>query len=798
MLLGVVRNFLWFFFEFFSIRELSSTLFSPWHRDVSRKYWRGFDPVRWTRLVAENLVSRVIGAIVRLCVIFFGLLLCLVMATFAVLFLGIWILFPVVVVVSIFLGSAQGEILYGLLGVVSICVGIVSFFHHKKMRNDAVPSHAEEFFKRKWFCRVLHRVGIDISESALQTFRSSVEIGELLEEHSVSETDFQQALAWEQMLERDRAHRVAFWRVENLRRIRPLARQWRFGFTPHIDQYGFDILSLKGFEEIRICAHPEELESMKMTLFRPSQNSILLVAPPGTGRKSLIQFLAKQVLDRSTDVFSSGERLIALDLDRIISSNQDADSAREFIEQVFSEAVFAGNITLVIEDIDRYFAEEKTGLVSILGKYLPLSGFRMIATTSGQGFHTSIERNEGILENLEVIELAILDEKKALLVLLDAFDNVERKRVLFTLGALRNIVRYSSRFHPLVPLPERALDMAKEALVYWQQHPKEAFITEKTIDAFVSLKTGVPLGEIQISEKEKLARLEAILTKRVIGQPEAVRQVARSLKRFRAGINGSTRAIGSFLFLGPTGVGKTELAKELSRAYFGKAGSLVRLDMSEFQAIHSLDRLIGSRELNLPGYLATLVRDTPYGVLLLDELEKAEKGILDLFLQILDEGFFTDAFGQKVVFTQMIIIATSNAGAEIIRKRFQEGGAVESVQKEIIEYFSDKNIFRVEFLNRFDGIVLFRPIEGKNLIEVARILLGELSDSVKENRGIVVEFGEGVPEEVAQMGYDPVFGARSIKRYIADVMESRIVDSLLQRNVSSGDRVRVEAQGKKE
>ncbi len=798
-LFSITRNLLWFLLEFFSIQELFLTLFSPWHRDVSQKYWRGFDPVRLIQLLAENALSRVIGSMVRFSVIVVGLTAFILAGIFSVLVFVMWVTFPVAFLAFLVLGISEGSSVYWVLSVMVLSIFLLALMQYLRAQQEEVLSRPEALLRQFWFSRVLNRVGIEISKERLHSLRSLDELGEMLREHHVPEEDFQQALTWEQKLEVDRKNRSAFWKLENLRKVRPIARQWRFGFTPNIDRYGFDILSRGSFEDMRVCAHPRELESMKMTLLRPEQNCVLLVAPSGTGKKSIIQFLAKQTRERSAHVFSPGERLINIDLDRVFSARNEGEYPQETIEQLFSEAVYAGNITLVIENIDRYMGEGAVrfgtiDLSSLLVKYLPIPSFRIIATVSGQGYHDSLERNEGILQYLEIIELEAIDDATALSVLLDFFDTDEKKTVVFTIGAFRTIIRYSGRFHPTVPLPERALDVAKETALYWQQHPDGPFITQKTVDTFVSFKTGVPLGDIQVSEKEKLVRLEKILAERVVGQPEAVRQVARALKRSRAGMSDSTRAIGSFLFLGPTGVGKTELAKVLSKAYFGKTGSLVRLDMSEFQSSNAVDRLMGSRDLNIPGQLTTMVRDHPYGVLLLDELEKADGGVLDLFLQILDEGFFTDAFGQKVIFTNLIIIATSNAGANVIKERFQAGMDTESVHREIIEYITDKNIFRVEFLNRFDGVIFFRPIAGGELIEVCKILLSELADSIKKNRGIILEFQEGVPEKVVELGYDPVFGARAVKRFIAETVESKIADVVIERNPSPGDIVVVRAE----
>lgn len=795
-LLTIVGNFLWFVWEFFSVRELVATLFFPWHRDVAHKYWQGFDPGKLLWLFAENIISRLIGAMVRLVTIALGVIVWGVAFVFGALAMMCWIFLPILFVIFAW-GVSRSDFLFIAGAGMATCVGFLFVALGAYSRERRESSGRDRFWKKYWFRRVLTRVGVDPRE--LHDLRDAEDVSEFLSSRHIDQKDFEKALSWELLLEEDRENRSAFWRKENLQKISPIARKWRFGFTPHLDQFGFDMLSLGGFEDIRVCAHPRELESMKMTLMRPEQNSVLLVAPPGTGKDSLIVYLAKQMAMRTSGVSAPGQRLVKIDLDRVFSASAQSGNAIALIQNLFLEAIGAGNVTLVVEGLDTYVGEEATrmsrpDMSSVLTRFLESPGFRLIATTTTRGFHATLERNEGVLKYMEVIELEPINEDTAVDVLLDAFDGFENKHIVFTLDALRAVVRHSARFHPEVPLPERALDVAKEAIVFWRQHPESDHMTRRTIDAFVSFKTGIPLGDIEVSEQEKLLRLEQILAKRVIGQVEATKQVAQAMKRARAGLGSETKPIGSFLFLGPTGVGKTELAKTLAKAYFGKQGSLVRLDMSEYQSADAISRLLGDRHDNTPGYLATLVRDTPYGVLLLDEIEKADSGVLDIFLQVLDEGFATDAFGDKILFTNMIIIATSNAGASIIRRRTQEGMASEDIKRQIIEYVTDTNMFRPEFLNRFDGIIYFRPIDEKDMVRIAKILLEESVLGIQKSRGIKVVFHEGVYDRVVANGYDPQFGARSIRRYIADAVESIIAERVIRENPDRGETIVIRAE----
>jgi ATP-dependent Clp protease ATP-binding subunit ClpA len=328
-------------------------------------------------------------------------------------------------------------------------------------------------------------------------------------------------------------------------------------------------------------------------------------------------------------------------------------------------------------------------------------------------------------------------------------------------------------------------DLLREAIAR-AKGKKEKIVTAQTVLERVEARTGVPQTSLSDNEKEKLNNLEISLGKRVVGQEPALRSVASALRRARAGVSSEKRPMGSFLFLGPTGVGKTETTKALSDIFFGTDAPLVRFDMSEYNSPSSLNRLIGTLE--SAGTLSSALREHEYGVLLLDEFEKTDKGVLDLFLQILDEGFFSDGNGKRVNVKNHIIIATSNAGSDVIFNLVKEGKDLQAERDSIIATLIDRGSFKPELLNRFDGIILFQPLSAESLKAIAILLLSSLSTRLKK-KGITLNMNDALIDFLVQKGQDPKFGARPLNRAIQDTVESLVAKRLIDGTVRPGDTI---------
>jgi ATP-dependent Clp protease ATP-binding subunit ClpB len=324
---------------------------------------------------------------------------------------------------------------------------------------------------------------------------------------------------------------------------------------------------------------------------------------------------------------------------------------------------------------------------------------------------------------------------------------------------------------------------------------KRCFCTQDDVADVIAESTGVPVSRVSETESTKLLNLEDNIHHRMIGQEEAVDAIAGSLRRARAEMREGKRPIASFLFLGPTGVGKTELAKSVAEVYFGDEKNMVRLDMSEYQMPDSVVKMIGDSNGNL-GYLTEAVRHHPFSLILFDEIEKANPDVLNLFLQLMDDGRLTDGSGRTIDFTNAIIVATSNAGALYIEEATANAVDVNIIKQEIIDNQLNK-FMRPELINRFDGVIVFKPLTFANMTEIAKLMLNKIGQSL-EAKGIAFAPTQAGVERLAQLGYDPKFGARPLRRLLQDKIENEIANLLLAKKIRRRDTVVVNDKGELE
>jgi len=616
----------------------------------------------------------------------------------------------------------------------------------------------------------------------------------ILIQNELKKEDIGHLVCWFEKIERESRERKSFWEYKNLLKQGFFARDWASGFTITLDNYCTDLregIKKHGFGPI--IGHEKEIQKMERILERNISNNVLLIGDSKSARDSTIEAVAQKSYLGLSSRSINYKRFLKLNLGALISQVTSYQEIDAILDKSFKETVRAGNVILIIDGLHNFFEPAsglgKVDISGVLSRYLHLSSFQIIATTDFEGLHKIIEKKPGVLSLFEKVETSEVSEKQALKILLNYVGFFEKKYKKFiTYPALREIVRLCSIHIQDTPFPEKALNVLDEVMVYVDRFANSFLVLPEHVNHVISEKVEIPIGKVEEGEKEKLLDLEELIHKRIINQEEAVKQTSSALRRARSGVQERERPIGTFLFLGPTGVGKTETSKALTEIYFGKEEKMIRIDMSEFQSVSDISRLIGSTEQN--GLLTTAVREDPFSLILLDEIEKAHPNILNLFLQVLDEGMLTDGVGRKVNFKQTIIIATSNAGAEVIRQDIRKDKKMDIIKSELLDYLFRQGMFRPEFINRFDAVVIFKPLTKGNLLDISELMLGKVKRNLLD-KGIEFKITKELKEKIVELGYSPVFGAREMRRTIQDKVENTLADSILSNKIKKGDKIKV-------
>ena len=586
-----------------------------------------------------------------------------------------------------------------------------------------------------------------------------------------------------------------FWSRDNLLRIGSMGKDWATGYTITLDQYSIDwrnIVSKWRFKEI--TSHKKQIEEAEMILSRTTSANVLIVGDSGAGRKSVVEAIAHRCyLEKSLPELNS-KRVVELDMVRLAAVVQDFESLENILDRIFSEVAMSDSVILVINNLDNFVGQtvQKAGAVDISGilsKYLSMPNFRFIGVTTYEGLHKNVEQNSAFSQLFRKIEIPEITEDETIDILqVNAIEMEYKKRIFILYPSIREIVDLTGRYMPSLPFPEKALDVLSEVIAYVLTL-KEKVVLPHHVAEVISNKTQIPVGKMEVKEKETLLNLENLIHERLVNQEDAVKEISIAMRRARAGLSSKKRPMGTFLFLGPTGVGKTETSKALSQIYFGSEEKMIRIDMSEFQAISDIPRLIGAvSPVEMQGILTTPVRETPFSLVLLDEIEKAHPNILNLFLQVLDEGHLTDGHGRKVVFTNTIIICTSNAGADIIFKEIESAKAPE--KDALLSVLFERGTFRPEFINRFDATVIFHPLTKDNLLNIAQLTLKSLQKNLKEKE-IDFEITEPLKLKIVELSYKPAYGAREMRRVVQDNVENVIAEALLSDKIKKGDTIEI-------
>jgi ATP-dependent Clp protease ATP-binding subunit ClpC len=628
--------------------------------------------------------------------------------------------------------------------------------------------------------------------------------------------------------------------------------------TPRLDEFGRDITHEAREGKLDpVIGRADEIEQTIEILSRRTKNNPALLGEPGVGKTAIAEGIAQRIVNDEVPETLTGKRLIALDLAGMIAGTKYRGEFEERLKTVIDEVRGASEeLILFIDELHTVVgagaAEGAMDASNMLKPALARGELHVIGATTLDEYRKNIEKDPALERRFQPVfvrEPTVEETIEILQGLKDRYEAFHRVRI--SDEAIVAAAELSDRYIRDRFLPDKAIDLIDQASARVRLRTKTkddgtrsleddlrhlarerdqataaedygrasglrdeiearrgeldergkgrqraAEVTAEDIAEVVSRATGIPVSQLTTEERERLMRLEEELHGRIVGQEEAVSAVAEAVRRSRAGLGDPRRPIGSFLFLGPTGVGKTELARTLAEALFGDEDLMVRFDMSEFQERHTVSRLVGAP----PGYvgyeeagqLTEQVRRRPYSVLLFDEIEKAHGDVFNILLQILDDGRLTDAQGRTVDFKNTVVIMTSNLGADRIQQYARQGGDFEQLKEDLMDVL--RRSFRPEFINRIDEIIVFRALTDEQLVDITKLLLDRLARRLRAQR-IEIEFTEEANKLLSREGFDPEFGARPLRRTIQRLVENELSRMVLAGTVGPGDKVVVDADG---
>ena len=579
-------------------------------------------------------------------------------------------------------------------------------------------------------------------------------------------------------------------------RHRIMNRAWTAKPTPILDQFSIDITDLARTGKVGLLiGHRDEYARMTDILSRPSRPNVLLIGDPGAGKESIINHLAFKISKDEVPAELFDKRLVMLQVGSLVAGAEMSELQKR-LNNIVEEIVQAGNIILYIPELHNLVKTSGKTVLNAADILLPAiasSAFSVVGATNPQEYKRSLEPQVDFIKAFENINVQeILPEQATQLLVYEALILERQYRTKITFGAIKQAVLLASKYFRDKLLPASADDLLKEALSNAKDKGDKTLSSDDVIDV-AQRRVSIPLRQAKQVEAEKLLNMEALIHERLVDQEEAVKAVSRSLREYRSGLSRKGGPIASFLFVGPTGVGKTELSKILASIQFGSKNAMTRFDMSEYQDKQSISRFIGSSDGSMSGMLTEAILKNPYSLILLDEFEKAHPDILNLFLQVFDDGRLTDNMGRTVNFENTVIIATSNAHSNFIKEEIDKGSAMSSIaetlKKKLTEYF------RPELINRFSGIIVFKSLSESDIFAVTKILLKEFTNDIKTSHRIEISFSDEVVAKIAEWGYDPAFGARPLRGVISERIRGVLAEKILKKEIDRGSNIKVELDG---
>jgi ATP-dependent Clp protease ATP-binding subunit ClpC len=603
----------------------------------------------------------------------------------------------------------------------------------------------------------------------------------ILAGYHLTQDDLNEGLVWLEHLIHDRLE------SHERKSYGGIGRDFAAGYTNFLDRFGANMSDEveAGAPVFSSVGRESVVDSLIAALNQSVHPAAALVGPTGVGKSTLVYALTDEILNRPDVGRLAYRKVMRLSASALLSAVTPELPIERIMNEVMNDAVRAKNVVIFFDEAQSFFTN-KPGAVDIseiLTPILQQTRLPMIFAFTEEDWTRFAQLRPNLIGQITKLVVPELDRVALIRVLEDVALNLENQTgQIATLAALKETVNLSDRYTNTKQQPGAGIDLLRSAF----SNPQSGMVTEQSIQAVIEKTTGVKTGTAKGAEAEQLLNLEELIHQRMINQSQAVSSVAAALRRARAGVKDTKRPIGSFLFLGPTGVGKTELAKSLAATYFGGEEKMVRLDMSEYQQASDVGRLLAAASESGSGSsFLEHIRLQPYGVVLLDEIEKAHPDILNLILQLLDEGRLTDTAGKAVSFKDCIIILTSNALADDIRRSVSEGKDLAQLHDQFIDKMISEQIFKPELLNRFDEIVTFRPLTPDELVQVVTIMLRSLNKNLS-NQQITIELTDAAKAYVVEVGNDPRMGARPMRRTLQKLVEDRLSKRLLKGEIQSG------------